>query len=85
MADPDSMHSSCTSTSCKQCNTKPINTEQSVSTVYNNGDQSLLTNDSHGSMGNDNTMLKLPHVGNPLNRFNIVIYLIKVSLLKNLS
>ena len=39
--------------------TKPINTEQLVSTVYNNGDYSLLTNDSHGSMGNDNTYAKV--------------------------
>ena len=26
MADPDSMHSSCTSTSCKQCNSAKIDT-----------------------------------------------------------
>ena len=39
--------------------TKPINTEQLVSTVYNNGDYSLLTNYSHGSMGNDNTYAKV--------------------------
>ena len=30
-----------------------------MSTAYNNGDYSLLTNDSHGSMGNDNTYAKV--------------------------
>ena len=37
---------------------KTINTEQSVST-FKNGDYSLLTNDSHNSMGNDNTYAKV--------------------------
>ena len=41
---------------------KTINTEHSVST-FNNGVYSLLTKDSHNSMGNGNTYAKVPARG----------------------
>ena len=40
--------------------------------TFNNGDYSLLINDSHNSMGNDFTYAKVIACQAPLNKLNIV-------------